>query len=200
MPRLNLRSAGTTIVALVTEPGYIEIKARVFQDYLKAEGHGDILEMRARMNQTRAPGRERYRRWVKTLVNAGGEASEVALANLHLTIEIVPEAQPADVRPGSRLPVRALFEGMPFAGGTLCATHAGYSSKPDTYAWCGRLDDAGRASVPITAHGWQLLRVTRMRALAGDDRADWVSYWSALTFEVLQTSKPPGRTTKRSPR
>jgi hypothetical protein len=200
MPGVTLRSPGTTIVALVTEPSYIEIEARKFQDYLKAEGHDDILEQRATLRQAGAPGRERYRRWVKTLVNAGGEASEVALANLHLTIEILPEAQPADVRPGGRLPVRALFEGMPLAGGTLCATHAGYSSKPDAYAWCGRLDDAGRASVPITAPGWQLLRITRMRALAGDDRADWVSYWAALTFEVLQTGKPPGRTTKRSPR
>jgi len=200
MPGVTLRSPGTTIVALVTEPSYIEIEARKFQDYLKAEGHDDILEMRATLRQGGAPGRERYRRWVKTLVNAGGEASEVALANLNLTIEIVPEAQPADVRPGGRLPVRALFEGMPFAGGTLCATHAGFSSKPDTYAWCGRLDDAGRASVPITAPGWQLLRITRMRALAGDDRADWVSYWAALTFEIFREERPPGQATKRSPR
>jgi len=200
MPRLNLRSAGTTIVALVTEASYIEIKAPEFQDYLKAEGHDDILEMRARMNQTRAPGRERYRRWVKTLVNAGGEASDVALANLGLTIEIVPQAQPAGVRPGGRLPVRVLFEGMPFAGGTLCATHAGYSSKPDAYAWCGRLDDAGRASVPVTAPGWQLLRITKMRALAGDGRADWASYWAALTFEVPKEGPPQARPAKRSPR
>jgi hypothetical protein len=200
MPGVTLRSPGTTIVALVTEPSYIEIKAPEFQDYLKAEGHDDILEMRARMNQIQAPGRERYRRWVKTLVDAGGEASEVAMASLNLTIEIVPESRPAEVRPGGRLPVRALFEGMPYAGGLLCATHAGFSSKPETYAWCGRLDGAGRATVPITAPGWQLLRITRMRALAGDGRADWVSYWAALTFEVPKAAGPPAHRENRSPR
>lgn len=200
MPSLTVRSPGSTLVALVTEPSYIEIAAPAFRDYLKAEGHDDILEMRAKLRQEKSPGRERYRRWVKTLVNAGGEASDVALKNLNLTIEIVPEAQPGAVRPGGSLPVRALFEGTPYAGGKLCATHAGFSTKPDTYAWCGRLDGAGRASVPIEAPGWQLLRITRMRALAGDGRADWVSYWASLTFEVPRADPSPAPAVRRESR
>lgn len=184
MPSLTLRAPGTTVIALVTEPSYIEIKAPEFQEYLKHEGHADILEMRARMGAASSPGRERYRRYVKTLVNAAGSASETALASLSLTIEIIPEAQPASVRPGGSLPVRVLMEGMPLAGAQLCATHAGFSKGHDAYAWCGRLDAQGRASVPITAAGWQIIRTTRMRPLAGDNKADWVSYWSALTFEV----------------
>ena len=184
MPSVTLRAPGTTVIALVSEPSYIEIAAGAFQDYLKHEGHTEILEMRSRMGATGAPGRERYRRYVKTLVHAGGTASDAALANLNLTIEIIPEAQPAGVRPGGKLPVRVLMEGMPLAGGYLCATHAGFSRGHDAYAWCGRLDERGRATVPITAPGWQIVRTTRMRPLAGDDRADWVSYWSALTFEI----------------
>jgi len=199
MPSLTVRSPGSTLVALVTEPSYIEIAAPAFRDYLKAEGHDDILEMRAKLHQGGSPGRERYRRWVKTLVNVGGEASDVALKNLNLTIEIVPEEPPAAVRPGGHLPVRALFEGAPYAGGRLCATHEGFSTKPDTYAWCGRLDGAGRASVPIQAPGWQLLRITRMRALAGDGRADWVSYWASLTFDVPEAGPSPAPAVRKEP-
>ena len=184
MPRVTLRSPGTTVIALVSQPSYIEVAAAPFQDYLKHEGHADILEMRSRMGAAGSPGRERYRRYVKTLVNAGGAGSDAALANLSLTIEIIPEAQPAAVRPGGKLPVRVHMEGMPLAGGQLCATHAGFSKEHDAYAWCGPLDPQGRASVPITASGWQIIRTTMMRPLAGDDRADWVSYWSALTFET----------------
>jgi len=193
MPRLALRSPGTAVIALVSEPSYIEIAAADFQEYLKHEGHTQILEMRDRMGAAGSPGRERYRRYVKTIVNAEGAASDVALANLNLTIEIIPEAHPAGVRPGGRLPVRVLMEGAPLAGGYLCATHAGFSKEHDAYAWCGRLDAGGRASVPIAVPGWQLIRTAKMRALAGDGRADWVSYWAALTFEVRDGGRPsPG--------
>jgi hypothetical protein len=193
MPHLTLRAPGTTLIALATEPRYIELEARQFQKYLKHEGHGDILDMRARMDQGKSAGRERYRRWVKMLVDVGGEGSDVALANASLTIEIIPEARPASVRAGGRLPVRVLFEGAPYVGGLLCAAHAGASTRHDAYDWCGRLDGAGRAAVPIKAPGWQLLRTTRMRALAGDDKADWVSYWAALTFDVPAGPRPDSR-------
>ena len=190
MHRVSLRSPGTTVVALVSAPVYSVTPAREFQGRLKAEGHDDILEMRRRMKSAASPGRERSGHYVKTLLNAGGIASDVALANLSLVIEIVPEAQPAGVRPGGRLPVKVLFEGMPYAGGLVCATHAGLTAKPGPYAWCGRLDQDGRAAVPIEAPGWQLLRTARMRALAGDGRADWASYWAALTFEVPTDRSP----------
>jgi len=190
MPRVSLRSPGTTVVALVSAPVYSVTPAREFQRRLKAEGHEDILEMRRTMKTAGLPGRERSRHYVKTLLNAGGVPSDVALSGLNLVLEIVPEAQPVEVRPGGRLPVKVLFEGMPYPGGLLCATHAGLATGTGPYAWCGRLDRDGRASLPIEAPGWQLLRTTRLRAPAGDDRADWVSYWAALTFEVPTDRSP----------
>ncbi len=182
--RVRLRSEGTSVFALVSEPSYIEIEPAKFEDYLKREGHEEILGMRKDMKARGAPGRERYSRYVKTLVDASGHGSDVARQRLGLTIEIVPDRRPSDLRPGDLLPARVFFEGRPYSTGYLCATYAGYSVAHDDYAWCGRLDGEGRAHVPIRASGWQLLRTSRMRALAGDDRADWVSYWAALTFEV----------------
>src|SRR5207245_4754941 len=113
-PRVTLRSPGTTVVALASAPVYSVIPARQFQGRLRAEGLDDILEMRRTMQSARRPGRERSRHFVKTLVNAGGVASDVALSTLKLVIEIVPEAQPAEARPGGRLPVKVLFEGLPY--------------------------------------------------------------------------------------
>jgi len=190
MARVSLRSPGTTVVALVSAPAYTVTPSREFQGRLKAEGHDDILEMRRTMKAAGRPGRERSRHYVKTLLNAGGVPSDVALSGLNLVLEIVPEAQPVEVRPGGRLPVKVLFEGMPYPGGLLCATHSGLAAGTGPYAWCGRLDRDGRASVPNEAPGWQLLRTTRLRALAGDNRADWVSYWAALTFEVPTDRSP----------
>lgn len=180
---LELRAPGTAVVALVSEPTYIEIEPRHFDEYLKQEGHDDIVARRASSGGSGKPGRERYTRYVKTLVTAG-EPGAAPAAPLGLKIEIVPGSNPAEARPGTDLPVEVRFEGRPYAGGWLCATHEGYSQAHDAYAWCGRLDAGGRARVPIRAGGWQLLRITRMVPRRGDPRADWESFWAALTFMV----------------
>jgi hypothetical protein len=181
--RVTLRAPGTAVVALVTEATYIEIEPGAFEDYLRMEGHADVLGARAGSGDAARPGRERYTRFVKTLVHAGAP-TPVPLRPVGLKIEIVPEADPAAARPGSDLPVRVLFDGRPYAGGYLCATYAGHSEAHDAYAWCGRTGAEGRAEVPIRAPGWQLLRITRMVPRRGDPRADWESFWAALTFLV----------------
>ncbi|MGH9798602.1 MAG: DUF4198 domain-containing protein, partial [Candidatus Polarisedimenticolia bacterium] len=158
-----------------------------------------VLRARRAGGDDGRPGRERYTRFVKTLVRgsegpadrrpagkpAGGGADGAPAARpLGLPIEIVPLSDPGTLRPGGRLEVQVLFEEAPYAGGTLCATHDGYSKEHDAYAWCDRLDGEGRAVVPVRAPGLQLLRITRMRRLQGDPKADWESFWAALTFEV----------------
>ncbi len=218
--RLNLRRPGLTAIALTTSPAYIALPAKEFQTYLKDEAHADILEMRSKMKANKSPGRERYSRFVKVLVVAGTSAAvpataaapgsaaapssmprDPALAPLGLTLEIIPEASPVGLQPGTPMPVRVLFEGLPYAGGRLCAAYAAdpgaaggdrkdrerKASKKDEgdYDWCGALDADGRASVPVPSAGWYLLRTTKMRALAGDGKADWASYWGSLTFHVV---------------
>lgn len=187
--RIRLRSRGTTVVALVTDATYIEIEPEHFEEYLRLEGHEEILARRSTDGTSAAAGRERYTRYVKTLVDTGG-SSKAALRPVGLKIEIVPEAEPGAVRPGADLPVRVLFDGRPYGGGYLCATHAGYSEEHDAYAWCGRLDGEGRARAPIRAAGWQILRITRMAPRGGDPKADWESFWAALTFQVPREAAP----------
>jgi hypothetical protein len=197
--RVSLRSPGTAWIALVTNPSYIELAPDDFAGYLEHEGHDDVLRERRAGGDDGRPGRERYTRFVKTLVRgpegaagrrpagkqAGGAAGGTPAGRpLGLPIEIVPRSDPGAIRPGGRLEVQVLFEEAPYAGGRLCATHDGYSKEHDAYAWCGRLDGDGRAAVPVRAPGLQLLRITRMRRLQGDPKADWESFWAALTFEV----------------
>jgi hypothetical protein len=190
--RVIVNSAGAAVIALTTTPSYIEISPGEFDAYLKHEGHEAIREARRASGAEGKPGRERYTRSVKTLVRAGGQSSPVALRHLGLPIEIVPESDPWAPAAEDGLSVRVFSGGMPYAGGYLCATHAGYSQEHDAYAWCGRLDDGGRARVPAGAPGWQLLRITRMVPLHGDPKADWESFWAALTYEWPAASRPAG--------
>ncbi|HYV19622.1 MAG TPA: DUF4198 domain-containing protein [Verrucomicrobiae bacterium] len=196
--RLRLRAPGTAVVALATDPSYITLEGPQFTAYLKEEGHEAPLAAR-RGDKAAAPGRERYTRHVKTLLNIAGPNASVALTRVGLTLEIVPEKDLATLLPGGTLPVRVFFRNAPYSNGFLCAADAadlavptsGHDTGPAApgggqgpYAWCGRLDGAGRISVPIPRAGWQMLRTTKMIELHDDPKADWHSFWSSLTFQV----------------
>jgi len=189
--RIALRSKGTAVIALSTDAAYIELKPEEFEAYLKHEGHEAILEARRKSGRSETPGRERYSRHVKTVVNAGGPQASVALTRAGLPLEIVPETDLARLRPGSRLGVRVFSGSDPYVEAQICATWAGREGGHDTYAWCGRTDGAGRAQVPIEAPGWQMIRTTRMIPLRNDPKADWQSFWAALTFEVEPEETKP---------
>jgi hypothetical protein len=182
--RLTLRAAGTAVIALVTDPAYIEMPAEAFEAYLKEEGHDDALKARAAAGRSGLPGRERYTRHVKTLVNTGGPNASVALSRTGLALEIVPEQDLSHLRPGAHLPVRIFYRGDPDVADQICI--AGETPAPNGghYDWCGRPDGAGRASVPIAAAGWQMIRATRMIPIRNDPKADWHSFWTTLTFHV----------------
>jgi len=182
--RMTLRGRGTAVVSLVTGPSYIELPAAEFEAYLAHDGHDAVIEARRRAGRTDRPGRERYTRHVKTLLNIGGPSTSVALTRTGLEIEIVPETDLARLAPGGSLPVRVFFRGGPLAGALVCATHDDWTGGHDTYAWCGRLDGAGRAAIPIAAPGWQLIRAAKMVPLRDDPKADWHSYWTTLTFHL----------------
>src|SRR5262249_6060330 len=96
--RLTLRGPGTAVISLSTEASYIELPADKFQAYLVEDGHDAAIKERASTGRTGSPGRERYTRHVKTLVNAAGPNASVALSRTGLTLEIVPETSLADLR------------------------------------------------------------------------------------------------------
>ncbi|HUD71189.1 MAG TPA: DUF4198 domain-containing protein [Dongiaceae bacterium] len=182
--RLELRAPGTAVVTLVTDASYIELPAAEFDAYLDHDGHTAALAARRQSGRTDTPGRERYTRHVKTILNAGGPAASVALTRAGMILEIVPQTVLQGLAPGGTLPVRAFYKDAPYADAPICATHEGWQGGPDSYAWCGRLDGAGRAQVPITAAGWQMIRASKMVPVKGDPKADWHSYWTTLTFHV----------------
>ena len=191
-----LRNRGTALIAVTTTPTYIQVPPNRFLEYLNDEGHDRIVEARRKARQEAFPGKERYTRYVKTLLHAAAVPTAVAMTTLGLPIEIVPLAQPATLKPGESLPVKVILGGKPFPNGRLCATYAGFKSETDTYAWCGRLDAGGKATVPIKEPGWQLLRITHMQARQDDPQADWESWWASLTFEVPKKLPKPQPTPK----
>lgn len=177
---LTAPAAGTYLVRMDRAPQLIKLSAEKFNKYLAEEGLESILELRRKAGEDKQPGRERYSRCLKALLQAGATHDDTWQRVLGQTLEIVPLANPYNRKVDEELPVRVLFEGKPLGGVKLFA-HCRTGAKVRTQTVVTTKD--GTATVQLERHGVWLLRLVHMRRNRGDD-ADWESYWGALTFAL----------------
>lgn len=175
---------GTAILTARTIPNFIELEASKFHSYLEHENLQRVVKLREERGESAKPGRERYSKYVKSLITVGGGDDHFKHLT-GLTIEIIPEADPAALRVGDRLPVQVLFRGQPAVEVAVeSAWIVNGKAKMEVF---GRTDRDGRISIPIQAAGPHRLHAIVMERCA-EPGADWESYWASLTFAV-----PAGR-------
>jgi len=179
-----LKDPGTHLFALDWKARFIELKSDQFLHYLQSEGLDQVIELRKQRGESEKPGRERYSRYVKTLVQVGRQPADSIDDVIGQRIEIVPTTNPYKLKVGDSLQVRVLFEGQPLRNALVSATYAGYTDKPDTYAQGVRTDREGKAVFRLTHPGAWMVRTVHMVPLQGSQEADWESFWASLTFEV----------------
>ncbi len=174
-------ASGDYLLTVRTIPNFISMKAADFRAYLKEEGLDDVIKWREEHGVADQPSRERYRKYAKSLLVAG-RGDGFYRHEVGLTIEIVPELDPARLEPGGKLPARILFRGKPAAGLQIeAAWAAGGQSKTVVV---GRTDSSGRISVPLEKHGLWRIHTLKMERCTEPAIADWESYWASLTFEL----------------
>ena len=125
---IALAASGTYLVAFESQPHTISLSADSFHAYLHDEGLDFIKAQRQAAGQAKQPGRERYRRYVKTLLAVQGAQAEenpdaVHAQTLGQRLELVPVKNPLAMMPGEALVVQVLFEGQPLQGALLKAWH-----------------------------------------------------------------------------
>lgn len=178
------RDQGTHLFALDWKARLIELKPDQFLKYLQAEGLDHIIELRKQRGETEKTGRERYSRYVKTLVQVGDRISGSINKVIGQKIEIVPLVNPYTFKVGDSIQVQVLFDGKPLQNGLISGTYAGFTDKPDTYAQGVRTDKHGKAVFRLTHAGPWMVRIVHMVPLQNSPDADWESFWASLTFEV----------------
>ncbi len=160
----------------------LELPADKFESYLAEEGLERIIELRRVRVEGKAPGRERYSRCAKSLiqVGAGDAASRVHETKLGFPLELMPEQNPYTLHAGDPFSVRLVYQDKPLEGALV-----GCMSESDPAAEVRvRTDAEGRAKFTLAKDGVWLVRVVHMvRAPAGDP-SDWESLWASLTFEL----------------
>lgn len=172
-------------LAVETEPKLIKLTAEAFNEYLVSDGLAHIYRLRAKEESLDQPGRERYQKSPKSLIQVGrgddGDCSKV----LGLPLEIVPLRNVFTIKVGDTLPVRVLFQGKPLPEANL-----GWQSPGDGETARGtlRTDAKGEALIPIARADLMTIRLTHMTRPKMADY-EWESFWTTLTFRVPAPGK-----------
>jgi Domain of unknown function (DUF4198) len=198
-----LTTLGTHLIAYDSQPSEIELSADTFHAYLHDEGLDFIKAQRQAAGQAAEPGRERFRRHIKTLLAVGtdrsqagkpGQASRTATARspdkawatrVGQRLEIMPLADPLRMKPGGSLAVQILFDDQPLAGALVRAWHR---QSGQTMIIRARTSPDGKAEFTLPKAGGWMISVVQMVPATGPgangQRIDWDSHWGNLTFAV----------------
>jgi hypothetical protein len=181
---LNFESAhsGIHIIAVQTEPKLITLEADEFNAYLVSDGLPHMYRLRNEEKILDQPGRERYSKSPKALVQVGTEELGDHSTVVGLPLEIVPLDNPFKRKIGDTLRVRVLFQGHPLSDANL-----GWDRPGDGEPASGtvRSNSDGEAIIPIQAVGLTTIRLTHMIRPKAEDY-EWESFWTTLTFRIPQ--------------
>ena len=178
---VRVPAAGLAILTASTIPNFIELDPAKFRSYLEHENLTNALQYREKHGEGARAGRERYSKYVKSLIRVGAR-DDYFRERTGLMIEIVPEVDPYSLSPGKMLPALVLFRGKPAVDVAVeSAWLVGGKAKMEVI---GRTDREGRISIPIQAAGAHRLHAIVMERCAEPAVADWESFWASLTFEI----------------
>lgn len=188
---VSLPMPGTHMVIFNSQPNTISLPADSFHAYLHDEGLDFIKAQREAAGDAAKPGRERYRRFVKTLMRVapGSESTPPAAVKPDTThsiltgqrLEISPVTNPLLMLAGDTLNLRVVFDGKPLKGALLKAWH---KHGDQTLIIRSRTAVDGSVSFDLPYAGPWMISVVHMVPVFGVKDIDWDSLWSNLSFSL----------------
>jgi len=179
--RIAPKHSGNHLIVMERDWSHIEIEAAKFNSYLKHEGLTAILEMRRKAGEDKTVGRERYRRYLKALIQVGDISDDTYARKMGHRLEIVPDENPTTRKKGDRLTVSVLFEGHPLRGASVTA----YNRAADnTETQVVSTDDKGQAQFKLDRSGLWLIRLVHAQRTKNVSGIDWESFWAAYAFQM----------------
>jgi hypothetical protein len=203
---------GTWVAGLSTRPNDIAMDAKAFNDYLAHDGITDMLDWRSANGALNKDAVEKYSKHVKTIFQVGDKKTTDWQAELGYPIEFIPLANPYDLKPGDKLPVKLLFAGKPLTNQivTIDAAsppqdhghehaaadehghehdaangHSHEEGEEHTHAGGTQLrtDARGELTFPVDREGVWFLRTIHL-VPSTEAGLTHESNWATLTFEV----------------
>jgi uncharacterized GH25 family protein len=177
--RFTPSCAGVHILAVETKPKLIALEADKFNHYLVSEGLLAMYRLRVKEKSLDQPGRERYSKSPKALVQIGTGGGDPCRV-VGMPLEIVPLKDPFALKVGDTLRVRVLFRGKPLPDAVLGVQWPDDGEDPRATF---RTDARGEALLPIARTGLLTVRLTHMTRPKAET-FEWESFWTTLTFRL----------------
>ena len=187
-----LRAPGTHMVIFNSHPNTISLSADTFHAYLHDEGLDFIKAQREAAGIAGTPGRERYRRFVKTLIRVAPKPGTVLSQPIKpdttystvtgQRLEILPINNPTVMLAGDVLGVRVLFDGKPLKDALLKAWHR---RGGQTLSIRAKTAADGSAAFDLPYSGPWMISVVHMVPVLDVKDIDWDSLWSNLSFNLV---------------
>ncbi len=184
---MPLTTAGTHLLVFDSQPRTLELPAEKFHAYLHDEGLDFIKVLREAAGTAGTPGRERFRRNVKTLiqvapsVHANPAPDTTYAMRTGQRLEIMPLNNPLTMDVGAELGIQVLFDGQPLAGALV-------------KAWCKRTGQTlvirsttssdGKVTFNLPYRGAWMVSVVHMQKARDVQDIDWDSWWGNLSFNL----------------
>lgn len=184
---LRFEAPGTYVIGAALHPRPLALPAKEFNAYLAEEGLDEILALRKQQGRLNEGSKERYTKFVKSIVQIGAAGGDGHAIVLGYAAEIVPLENPAAIAPGGTLRVRCLVDGQPLRKATVFAGGRRPNSDVRLPGQRLRTDAEGVAAVHLTAAGEWFVKFVHMSEVHEPD-AGYDSKWATLSFAV-----PTGR-------
>lgn len=174
--------AGDHMFAVERNWSYITLEPQKFEEYLREDGMECIIDERAKLKEADKDGRERYSRFLKTLLQVGNKLDNTYKMKSGLKLDITPRENPYSKKAGEQLGFQVTFDGKPLAGKAIFADNR----DGDNITRVKLITDKnGRVNVKLDRKGVWLVRLVFMQRCKTDcGEADWESFWGAFSFGV----------------
>lgn len=125
--------------------------------------------------------------YTKTVISVdGGSDPEFIRKPVGLRLEVVPHVDPATVRPGEKLPVRILLDGVPLKGAEVRATFDGFSEDESAKAFRAETNADGMVDVIPLKSGYWLISTEHVIVFEDKSLCDEAVLESTLSFWITE--------------
>lgn len=178
--QLSISKKGSYVVAMTSNPSFIELEGKKFTDYLIEDGLEDMIELRKDKNISHSKAREFYSRYAKTLIQVGNKLDDSFKKEIGFPLEIIPQTHPYRIDSESSMKVLVLFKGKPLKGSMVKVWHKNSDEMVEPLNL--KTDATGFVNVNVFPEGKWMLSTVKMEEYKDKSKADYESFWASYTF------------------